>query len=706
MNNKLGFTIKAILLLSMGVGCMTNQKSSSVLPSPPRADKKPHLLEKHGIQRVDNYFWLKERSNPQVLDYLKKENEYTENSLNDSNELKEKIYLELKSRVVENESSAPYTKGHYQYSSRYEEGKQYLIFERENLSSQRKELLLDLNQEAKGYEFYDHHDPNLSHDQNLMAYTFDNIGRRFYTIAIKDLKANSLLPARIENTTGNLVWSKDNNYFFYTKQHPETLRAYQVYRFDIKKNQSTLVYEEKDETFSVYLYENLAKNYVFFITASTLTSEVHFLKSSTPLSSFQVFSKRKNGHEYMVYDGGDRFFIKSNNKALNFKILETSLDHFEEKNWKEVVAHDPDILIENLIPFKNFIVVFEKNNGLDKIKILNRSNSAYKYLQFKDSTYTVDSGAQGDYDKNVFRYVFESMRQPEQTFDYHMDTEKTELVKERKIPGFDPEKYLSERVWITARDGQKIPVSLLNKREHSSKQPLLIYAYGSYGSSMTPWFSQTIFSLVDRGFVFCIAHVRGGSELGRKWYDDGRTHHKLNTFFDFIDVTEFFSKQKDIDAKNIFAMGGSAGGLLMGAIINMRPELYKGLVAQVPFVDVLTTMLDESIPLTTGEYDEWGNPNNKKDFEYMAQYSPYDNIQSKKYPHVLVTTGLHDSQVQYWEPAKWVAKLRDFNQSNSLILLKTDLDSGHGGASGRYEQLKEKALEYSFIVSTLKKEIK
>lgn len=706
LKNRSEFIIKIIFLFFLGAGCMTNQKPSVVLPIPPQANKKPQLLEKHGIQRLDNYFWLKERNNPEVLDYLKKENAYTEDALSEAKNLEEKIYSELKSRVVENESSAPYIKGQYRYSSRYEAGKQYPLYERENLSTLQKELLLDINKEAHGSEFYEHRGPNLSHDQTLMAYAFDNIGRRFYTIAIKDLKSNILLPVRIENTTGNIAWSKDNNYFFYIKQHPETLRAYQVYRFDIKKNQSTLIYEERDETFSVFLYENLAKNYVFFITASTLTSEVHFLKSDKPLSPFKVFAKRKNGHEYTVYDGGDRFFIKSNNQALNFKILETSLEHFEEKNWKEIIPHNSDILIENIIPFKNFIAIFEKNEGLDKIRILNRSNYSQKYLLFKDSTYTVDSGVQSDYDKNIFRYVFESMRQPEQTFDYHADTGKIDLVKERKIPGFDPEKYISERIWITARDGKKIPVSMLNKKDQGTKQPLLIYAYGSYGASMTPWFSQTIFSLVDRGFVFCIAHVRGGSELGRKWYDEGRTHHKLNTFYDFIDVTEHLSKQKSVDAKNIFAMGGSAGGLLMGSIVNMRPELYKGLVAQVPFVDILTTMLDESIPLTTSEYDEWGNPNNKKDFEYMAQYSPYDNIQSKKYPHILVTTGLHDSQVQYWEPAKWVAKLRDYNLSNSLILLKTDLDSGHGGATGRYEQLKEKAFEYSFIVSSLEKEIK
>ncbi|MBL7555648.1 MAG: S9 family peptidase [Bdellovibrionaceae bacterium] len=401
-------------LFLQGVGCVTKQKFSSDLPTRPQAIKKPQTFDTHGLQRIDNYYWLKERSNPQVLDYLKKENEYTEKSLSESSDLKEKIYAELKSRVVENEISAPYIRAKYKYSSRFEEGKQYPIYEREDLATQHKEILLDINKESQGADFFEHLKPSFSHDQNFMAYAFDSIGRRFYTIAIKNLKTNSLLPIQVDNTTGNLIWSKDNNYFFYTKQHPETLRSYQVYRFDISKNRSTLLYEEKDETFSVFLYENLARNHIFFISESTLTTEVHFLKSNSPLSNFTIFTKRKKGHEYTVYDGGDRFFIKSNDQALNFKVLEASLKQHNKKYWKEIIPHDPGLFIESLIPFKNFIAIFEKNNGLDKIKILDRHSYTFKHLQFKDSTYTVDSGIQGDYDKNILRYVFESMRQPEQ----------------------------------------------------------------------------------------------------------------------------------------------------------------------------------------------------------------------------------------------------------------------------------------------------
>lgn len=686
---------------------MTLTSNKELLPLPPKAEKKTVKLTKFTTTRSDDYFWLKDRTNPEVINYLKKENDFTEKSLAGSKQLKEQIFLEMKSRVVENESSAPYIKGDFQYQARFEPGKQYLIFERENIKSKQKELLIDSNLEAGKSSFFETTGPIMSHDQTMMAYACDHIGRRFYSLKIKDLRTQKFIPITLENITGNIVWSANNNYLYYTKQHSETLRSYQVYRLDIAKNKSTLLFEEKDETFSVFLYESLAKNYIFYISASTLTTEVHFAKSHKPLSDFKIFLKRKRGHEYEVYDGGDRFFIKTNEKAKNFKLVEAPYTDYEKLAWKEVVPHVENTLIENVIPFKNFLAIFTKNSGLDKIQILDRQNYSSEEVKFNDTTYTVDPGTQGDFNSIKLRYIFESMRQPEQTLDYNTKTKTTELVKERKIPGYDPNRYSSERIWVTARDGKKVPVSLLksNSPDNKNKQPVLIYAYGSYGNSMTPWFSQAVLSLIDRGFIFCIAHVRGGSELGREWYEDGRAEKKLNTFYDFIDVTEFLSKQQYVDAKNIFAMGGSAGGLLMGAIANIRPDLYKGIIAQVPFVDVLTTMLDESIPLTTGEYDEWGNPNDLKYFNYILSYSPYDNVQKRKYPHILATTGLHDSQVQYWEPAKWIAKLRDNNQSKSLILLKTDMEAGHGGASGRYEQLKEKAFEYSFILDVLNKDL-
>lgn len=695
MNYRKFYFINVCLLNILGAGCMTKSVQA------PLAEKIPFKIEKNNHTRIDDYFWLKERTNPKVIAHLTAENAYTEKILAPHKRLNEEIYAEIKSRVVENEASAPYIKSHFEYSSRYEANKQYPIYERINLKTKQKETLIDVNKESTGSSFYESSGPIMSHDHKLMAHAYDNVGRRFYTVQVKDLERNELLPIKIENATANIIWSKDNQFFFYTKQDPETLRSYQVYRYDLKNNKSDLVFEEKDETFNVYLYDNLAKNYVFFISASTLTTEVQYLESRNPKGNFQVFKKRTRGHEYEVYDGGDRFYIKSNLNAPNFKILETAVNQVDDKFWKEIIPHNKEIYIENLIAFKDFLAVSEKKDGLDQIRIANRKNLHHKYLSFKDSTYTVDVGAQGDFESNQFRYVFESMRQPEQTLEYNVITEKTVLIKERKIPHFNPEKYKSERIWVDSRDGKKIPISVLQLKEAKRAQPVLIYAYGSYGSSMTPWFSQSIFSLVDRGFVFCIAHIRGGSELGRSWYEDGRVEHKINTFNDFIDVTEFFHKQTYIDKKNVFAMGGSAGGLLMGAITNMRPELYKGIVAQVPFVDVLTTMLDDTIPLTTGEYDEWGNPNEKKYYDYILKYSPYDNVIDNNYPNILATTGLHDSQVQYWEPAKWVAKLRTHNKSKSIILLKTDMTSGHGGASGRYEQLKEKAFEFSFILSLL-----
>ncbi|MCK6598325.1 MAG: S9 family peptidase [Bdellovibrionaceae bacterium] len=671
--------------------------------TPPKTFKEPVKLEKFGLTRTDNYFWLKNRENPKVLDYLKSENEYTEKVLSPSSSLKEQLFNEMKLRVIEDESSAPITRGNFEYSARFIPGHQYPIFERKDLRTQSKEILLDGNKEASDSDYFETTGPLMSHDQQLMAYANDKKGRRFYDLHIKNVITGKQLPIKVENITNNFVWSKNNNYLFYCKQHPETLRSYQVYRLDIRKNKSELIYEEKDETFIVNVYDSLAKEFIFILSSSTLSTEVRFQKSSEPLTPFVVFTPREANHEYEVIDGGDRFYIRSNYQAKNFRLFESSLSQWKPSQWKEIIPNRDDTLFENVIAFKDFLVVSEKKNSQDIIRYINRKNIAEtQEIKFKDSTYTAELGTQAEFTSPYFRYIFESMRQPDQTFEFDFKSKKSTLVKERKVPNFDPEKYSSERLWITARDGQKIPVSVLKLKKDSLKSPLLLYAYGSYGASMPPWFSQSVFSLVDRGFTYAIAHIRGGSELGRFWYDEGRKEKKWNTFNDFIDVTTYFYEQPTIDNKNIFAMGGSAGGLLMGVINNTKPELYNGIVAQVPFVDVLTTMLDDSIPLTTGEYDEWGNPNDKKYFDYIYSYSPYDNVFPKKYPNLLITTGWHDSQVQYWEPAKWTAKLRDNNLSNSIILLKTELEAGHGGASGRYEQLKEKALEFSFILSTVK----
>ncbi len=669
---------------------------------PPQATKIETRLEKHGDIRIDNYYWLKNREDKNVIDYLNHENEYTEATLKPFEKNQIQIFEELKSRVIEDESSVPVKRSEFEYYSHYTPGKQYPVYLRRNVHTKAEETLIDVNKESEGQSYFESSGPIMSYDHTLMAFAFDNQGRRFYTIQVKDLKTGDLLPFKIEKAKANITWSKDNRYFFYTKSDAETLRTYQVYRFDIKEKTSTLVFEEKDDTFEIFIYQNLAKNYIFAVSNSTLTTEIRFIKADHPLTDFKIFLPREKGHEYEVYDGGNRFYIRSNWNAPNFKLFEAFEDHTDKKHWKEVLPHKTDTYLEDVTVFKSHLIVAQKFEGLDQLLVLERGQSKGYLIPVSDKAYTAEAGAQGEYNSTTFRYIFESMRQPEQTFDFDILSQNKVLLKERPIPNFDPSKYKTDRIWITARDGRKVPVSLLMKLDHQANgsAPSLLYGYGSYGASMTPYFSQSVFSLIDRDFVYAIVHVRGGSELGRKWYDEGRVLNKMNTFTDFIDTAEELAKIKIIDRGNIYAMGGSAGGLLMGSIMNLRPDLFHGIVAQVPFVDVVTTMLDETIPLTTGEYDEWGNPNEKKYYDYILSYSPYDNIKKAKYPHLLVTTGLHDSQVQYWEPAKWVARLRDLNTSDSKILLKTDMTSGHGGSSGRYEKLKEKALEYTFILMT------
>ncbi len=669
---------------------------------PPQATKIETRLEKHGDVRIDNYYWLKNREDKNVIAYLNSENEYTEATLKPFEKIQTQIFEELKSRVIEDESSVPVKRSDFEYYSHYTPGKQYPVYLRRNVHSKVEEILIDVNKESEGQSYFESSGPIMSYDHTLMAFAFDNQGRRFYTIQVKDLKTGELLPFKIEKAKANITWSKDNRYFFYTKSDADTLRTFQVYRYDIKEKTSTLVFEEKDDTYELFIYQNLAKNYIFAVSNSTLTTEIRFIKADQPLTEFKTFLAREKGHEYEVYDGGDRFFIRSNWNAPNFKLFEASEAHTDKKHWKEVLPHKSDTYLEDVTVFKNHLIVAQKFEGLDQLLVLERGQSKGYLIPFTDKAYTAEAGAQGEYNSATFRYIFESMRQPEQTFDLDLLSQNRVLLKERPIPNFDPAKYRTDRIWITARDGRNVPVSLLMKLDHQANgsAPSLLYGYGSYGASMTPYFSQSVFSLIDRGFVYAIIHIRGGSELGRKWYDEGRVLNKMNTFTDFIDAAEELAKLNIVARGTIYAMGGSAGGLLMGSIMNLRPDLFHGIVAQVPFVDVVTTMLDETIPLTTGEYDEWGNPNEKKYYDYILSYSPYDNVKKAKYPHLLVTTGLHDSQVQYWEPAKWVARLRDLNTSDSKILLKTDMTSGHGGSSGRYEKLKEKALEFTFILMT------
>ena len=679
------------------VSCVTKPDQIQI----PRAEKVDHYLTKHYHQRNDPYYWMKDRDNPKVIDYLKKENAYTNSVLAPYEGLKNRVFEEMKSKLIEDESTYPVKKDRYYYYSRYIPNQQYPIYARKKSSLENEEeILIDVNKEAAGSTFYESSGPIMTNNHMFMAYAYDKVGRRFYTIEVKNLKTGEVLPFKIENVTPNIVWAADNKTFFYTQQNPETLRADRIFRFNIETQKKDEVYFEKDPTFSVGLYTSLAEDYIFIASSSTLSSEIRYVKSEKPNDHFQVFLPREKDHEYYVVDGKDRFFIKTNYQAKNYRLVECPLNKTDKTFWKDVIPHNKDIYFESAEVFDKFIAVEEKKEGLTQIRILDRAHLKSFEIPFLDETYSVHLTGNAEYKSEILRYEYESPRQPEMTIDINMKTHKSETKKVRAIPNFDSKIYRTERVWAKAKDGRKIPISLLMRKDYpkNAKAPVLMYAYGSYGSSMTPWYSSGIFSLIDRGFIYALVHVRGGAELGRYWYDEGRTINKKNTFTDFIEATEYLIKNKYADSQRIYAMGGSAGGLLMGAIANMRPDLYNGIVAQVPFVDVLTTMLDDSIPLTTSEYDEWGNPNEKKYYDYILSYSPYDNVEKKAYPNILATSGLHDSQVQYWEPTKWVAKIRDYKTNPSLVLLKTEMEAGHSGVSGRYKRLMERAEEFTFLL--------
>lgn len=667
----------------------------------PRPKKQPVTFDKHGDTRVDEYFWMKERENPEVISHLKKENDYTAEAMKPVKKLEEKLFTELKSRIKEDESSVPAKKGNYYYSVRYEAGQQYPLFVR-SMDSEKgpEEILVNVPELAKSHSFYQSSAPRVSPDQSLMAFGADTVGRRFYTFYFKDLKTGKMLPDKLENITPNLVWANDNETVFYSQQNPETLRNEKVYRYNLRTKKKDLIYEEKDETYSAYVHGSLSQKFIYIMSRSTLTSEVRYISADHPQETFKVFNPRKREHEYSVTDDGRRFYILTNKDAKNFRVMTAELHQTDDKHWKELIPHRADTYVEDVTVFKNHLVLEERKNGLTQIEITDLEGKNSYFIPFADESYLASVGDNREFDTEWLRFDYESMRLPPSVYDFNMKSHQQVLKKIHEVPNYNPEKYKTARVFVPVRDGTKVPVSLIMPKDHKqdASASMLVYGYGSYGANMDPWFNSDIFSLVDRGFVFAKAHIRGGSEMGRDWYEQGRTNHKKNTFYDFIDVTEYLVKEKYSSPKNVYAMGGSAGGLLMGSVMNLRPDLYKGVVAQVPFVDVITTMLDPSIPLTTGEYDEWGDPNQPEAYKYIRTYSPYDNIEKKSYPNLLATTGLHDSQVQYWEPAKWVAKLRDHNLGDSLILLKTDMDAGHGGASGRFDQLKDTATEYAFIL--------
>lgn len=698
----------SVALMALSFSCTNKDNSaatSEITAKPPVAAIHPTVLEKHGHERTDNYYWMQQRDTPEVLDYLKAENQYTEQVMAPYKELSDKLFEEMKGRIVEDDSSAPTRKGDYYYYHRYVEGGQYPLYCRKKGSlDAEEEIMLDGNKMGEGQSFFQIGSTAISTDQKILAFTVDTLGRRIYTLWLKNLETGELLADKVENVTPNLEWANDNSTLFYTRQDPTTLRYAMIYRHTLGEDPANdlLIYEEKEDTFNCGIGKTLDDRFLMIQSSQTLSSEIRILEADTPKGEFRVFQPRQRDLLYNADHQDNRFIIRTNYQATNFKIMETPDTATGLENWKDLVPHREDVFLEAVVAFKNYLVYGERKNGLSKLRIRSFSDGSEKDITFDEPAYSLDLGANLIYDSEVVRYQYTSMTTPDSTFDYNLATGERVLVKQEQVKGgFDATRYTTERIFAKARDGVEVPISLVYRKDLLKKgsNPLLLYGYGSYGATMDPGFRSRSLTLVDRGFVYAIAHIRGGQMLGRTWYENGKLLTKMNTFTDFIDCANYLKEQQYADPERMFALGGSAGGLLMGAVLNLEPTLFRGVIAAVPFVDVVTTMLDDSIPLTTGEYDEWGNPNDKTYYDYMLSYSPYDNVKATNYTNILVTTGYHDSQVQYWEPAKWVAKLRATKTDSNLLLLKTNMDAGHGGASGRFNSLKEVAFQYSFILS-------
>lgn len=671
-------------------------------PEAPVAAKKPVALELHGDERIDNYYWLRERENPEVIAWLEAENAFAEQATSSLSGLRSILFEEIKSRRQPDESSVPYRRGEYFYYHRYEEGRDYPIYARRKGSLDAPEqVLLDVSELAGDAQYFDVATFSVSPDHRLAAYGVDTAGRRFFDIYFVDLASGRLLPDVIENTTEDIVWANDSQTIFYGKQHAETLRSYQVYRHKLGANESSLVYQEDDETNYLYLNKSPANGFIFLVSGHTLYSEVRYIAADSPESDPVLFLPREKDHTYVVADGGDRFYVLTDENASNFRLMEAPLSATAKASWKEVVPHRDDVLIEGMTVLKDYVILNLLQDGLVQMEILDRRSGELNRIAFDEEVYTAYGGDNAEYDAPTFRYVYESLTTPESTYDYSPADEVHTLVREKAVIGsFDRSNYETRRLFATARDGTPIPVSMVYRKgmQKDGSNALLQYGYGAYGSSLYPYFSADRLSLLDRGFIYVMAHTRGGSEMGREWYYQGRQLQKKNSFTDFIDVSNFLIAERYTSSEHLYAYGGSAGGLLMGAVLNMEPELYNGVVAAVPFVDAVTSMLDENIPLTSGEWDEWGDPRQKDFYEYMLSYSPYDNIRAIDYPNILVTTSLHDSQVQYWEPAKWVAKLREFDTGDNLLILRTDMAAGHSGKTGRFRRIEDTAFYYSFLL--------
>ena len=701
MKNIISFVV---INLIFATSCTKNKNTMTKEIQTPVAKIIPKKLSKHNDVRIDNYYWLNDRRDPEVIDYLNQENEYYRAMTSHTKDFQKSLFDEMKARIKEDDESVPYFYNGYWYITRTEKDKDYPIYARKKTSlTATEEILFDCNEMAAGKKYFQLSGMAISPDNSLATFAIDTVGRRIYTIGIKNLVTGKILKDKIKNAEGSAVWANDNKTIFYATQDKKTLRTDKILKHnlgDAAKN-DLLVFYEKDETFNVDINKSKSRKYLIIESGSTLTSEFQILFADNPNGKFKVFQKRTRGLEYSIEHYEDHFFVLTNlDKATNFKLMKTPETATSKNNWTDIIAHRNDVLLEDIDIFENYLVVTERQNGLTKIRIMPNGKADF-YLPFESETYSAYTSVNVDFDTDILRYGYQSLTTPSSTIDFDMAKKTKSILKEQIVLGtFKKENYEEKRVWATANDGVKIPISLIYKKglKLSCENPVLQYAYGSYGYSMDCNFSSTRLSLLDRGFVFAIAHIRGGEDLGRQWYEDGKLLKKKNTFTDFIACSRFLINQKYTSPQHLYAEGGSAGGLLMGAIANMAPDLYRGIIAQVPFIDVVTTMLDDTIPLTTGEYDEWGNPNDKKFYSYMKSYSPYDNVVAQKYPNMYVSTGLHDSQVQYWEPAKWVAKLRAIKTDNNVMYLDTNMDAGHGGASGRFEALKELAKEFAFIL--------
>ncbi|NCF50406.1 prolyl oligopeptidase family serine peptidase [Gammaproteobacteria bacterium] len=697
----MGHRVVSILLVALQLLACDGQSSSQLVP--PVAAKIPIELTIHGDTRIDNYYWLNQRNNPDVIAYLEEENRYAENVMAQTVPLQEILFVEFKARLPEKEETAPFKFGDYFYYLRQLRDKDYPVYYRRKGSPEGSEqLLLDVNELAKDHAYFSVSGFTISPDNRYAVYGVDTVGRRLYTMQVIDLETGERLADTVENIVPVFAWVNDSKTFYFVRQNLQTLNYERVYRHTLGGTEDELIYSEPDETFSVSVEKSLSRKYVYLNVTSTVSTEVHVLDASDPTATPRLIEPRSPNHEYQVTDGGDRFYIRSNDRAENFKVMEAPLNSPSRENWTPLVEHRSDVLLERVTAFRDYLAIDERANGLTRLTVLDRSTGEQFVVGQAEPAYTVQSSSNYEFDSAALRYRYESFTRPSSVYDFDFESRQSTLIKQTEIAGgFDPDNYAAERFFVTARDGAAIPVEIVYRKgmERNSETPVWQYGYGAYGAVYDPWFSATRLSMLDRGFIFVLTHVRGGSELGRQWYLDGRQLKKKNSFNDFIDVSRYLIDQGYTSREHLYAEGGSAGGLLIGAVANMAPDLYRGINAGLAFVDVVTTMLDDTIPLTALEWDEWGNPSDDKYYAYMLSYSPYDQVRAMNYPNMLLTAGLHDSQVQYWEPAKWAAKLRELKTDENLLILKTDMNAGHSGRIGRLQALRDTAFEYAFFLN-------